>query len=324
MDIYKKIFNDKNFEENLILSREISLKNFGNKISFFAPSFIKYENIYFSSKQNFFPSISITGKYCALKCKHCNGKLLNSMYPALAPKELIDICRVLKNKGAKGFLISGGCMPNGMVPLENFIDSIALIKKELGLTIVIHTGLINENIAEKISKAEIDAVLIDIIGSNETIKEIYNLNATIEDFEKSLKILKNKNIRFVPHILVGLHYGKIKGELKALEIISKYSPSALIIIVFTPIPGTKMENIPPPKPKEIAKIIIASRFIMPNIPIVLGCMRPKEEHRIKTDILSIKAGINAIAFPTKEAIEYSKELKYNISFSNFCCSQIFY
>ncbi|MEM2083959.1 MAG: radical SAM protein [Nitrososphaerota archaeon] len=324
MDIYKKVFNDKNFEENLILSREISLKNFGNKISFFAPSFIKYENIYFSSKQNFFPSISITGKYCALKCKHCNGKLLNSMYPALTPEKLIDICRVLKNKGAKGFLISGGCMPNGMVPLNKFIDSIALIKKELGLTIVVHTGLINENIAEKLSKAEIDAVLIDIIGSNETIKEIYNLNATIEDFEKSLKILKNKNIRFVPHILVGLHYGKIKGELKALEIISKYSPSALIIIVFTPIIGTEMENILPPKPKEIAKIIIASRLIMPNIPIVLGCMRPKGKHRIETDILAIKAGINAIAFPTKEAIEYSKELKYDVSFSNLCCSQIFY
>ncbi len=324
MDIYKKILDDENFEENLILSKEISLKKFGNKISFFAPSFIKYENIYFSSKKNFFPSISITGNYCALKCKHCNGKLLNSMYPALTPKELIDICKYLKNKGAKGFLISGGCMQNGMVPLDKFIDSIALIKKELGLTIVVHSGLINKNIAEKLSKAGIDAVLIDIIGSNETIKEIYNLNAKIEDFEKSLKILKDENIRFVPHILVGLHYGKIKGELKALEIISKYSPSALIIIVFTPIPGTKMENILPPKPKEVTKIIITSRIIMQNIPIVLGCMRPKGEHRIETDILAIKAGINAIAFPTKEAIEYAKELKYNISFSNLCCSQIFY
>jgi len=215
-------------------------------------------------------------------------------------------------------------MPNGMVPLDKFIDSIALIKKELGLTIVIHSGLINKNIAEKLSKAGIDAVLIDIIGSNETIKEIYNLNAKIEDFEKTLRILKDENIRFVPHIIVGLHYGKIKGELKALEIVSKYSPSALIIIVFTPIPGTIMENILPPKPKEIVKIIIASRFIMPNIPIVLGCMRPKGKHRIETDILAIKAGINAIAFPTKEAIEYAKELKYNISFSNLCCSQIFY
>lgn len=323
---YRKILFDngiENFENLLYSSRKISLKNFGNKIIFFAPSFINYENVYFSSKQNFFPSISITGDYCSLKCKHCNGRILKTMYPALTKDELINTCRYLKDKGAKGFLISGGCLPNGMVPIDKFIDPIALIKKEFNLTIVVHTGLINKNIAEKLSKAGIDAVLIDIIGSNETLKEIYNLNVSIKDFEKSLKILNDLKIPFVPHVIVGLHYGKLKGEIKALEMISKYSPSALIIIAFTPILGTEMEKIPPSKPEEIAKIISISRSIMPNIPIALGCMRPKGKHRIKTDILAIKAGINAIAFPTEEAIKYAKKMNYDISFSNLCCSQIF-
>jgi hypothetical protein len=292
------------------------------KIYFYAPSFMYYKTSYYCSSPSDFPTVSVTGKGCALKCKHCGGKVLETMYPAATPEKLFELCAKLKQDGAVGCLISGGCLPDGSVPLGKFVDAIGKVKRELGLTVFVHTGIIDFDTADALKKAGVDSALIDIIGSDETIREIYNLNVTVEDYENSLKALHKAGIVFVPHVIVGLQYGKLKGELKALEMISKYNPSALVIIAFMPIHGTEMATIEPPKPVDIAKVVAAARLMFPQTPLVLGCMRPKGRHRVETDILAIKAGVNAIAFPTEEAVKFAQKQGYETVFSSICCSQI--
>ena len=303
-------------EKGLFLNNQRSIR-------FYAPSFINYKTNYFRSSKTFFPSISITGSSCALKCKHCNGKVLNTMFPVSTPEELFEACRKLKEKKAVGCLISGGCLPDGSVPIDEFIDAIAKVKKELGLIIVTHTGIIETATAKRLKKANVDAVLIDIIGSDQTIREVYRLEVSVEDYDKSLKALHESGIPFVPHLLVGLHYGKLKGELQALKMISKYSPSAIIMIAFMPIHGTPMEKVKPPDPEDIAKVLLTAKLMMPRIPITLGCMRPKGKHRTTIDTLAVKAGVDAIAFPDEKAIQLAESLGLEISFSPSCCSQIF-
>jgi uncharacterized radical SAM superfamily protein len=282
-----------------------------------------YKTSYYCSSTKEFPTISITGKGCALMCKHCGGKVLETMYPATTPKKLYDLCEKFKRNGALGVLISGGCLPNGYVPIERFVDAIGKVKRELGLTVFVHTGVIEFDTAKKLKKAGVDAALIDVIGSDKTIKEIYNLNVTVKDYEDSLKALHKAGIVFVPHVIVGLYYGKLKGEFEALKMISNYKPSALVVIAFMPIHGTEMANVKPPKPLDIAKVVTTARLMFPETPLVLGCMRPKGKHRVETDTLAIKAGVNAIAFPADEAIKYAENQGYNASFSSFCCSQIY-
>jgi hypothetical protein len=245
------------------------------------------------------------------------------MIPAQTPESLIEACRGLKEKGAKGCLISGGCLPDGSVPLSRFMDVIAEIKRELGLTVVVHTGLISLETAEKLKEAGVDAVSIDIIGSDETIKEVYHLKATTEDYEESLKALNASGIPFTPHVLVGLHHGSLRGELNALKIVAKHMPSALILIAFFPIGGTKMESVQPPSPEAIIEVLVQARLMMPKVPIALGCARPKGKHRTKTDVLAVEAGANAIAFPSLEAIKKAEKLGLEMSFSPLCCSQIY-
>ncbi len=321
----KKIF-DTNSEEELkeiLKAQNVRQKKFGRKIHFYAPSFMYYNTSYYHSSPTDFPTISVTGASCALKCKHCNGKVLNTMYSATTPEKLLELCMQLKRKGALGCLISGGCLPDGSVPVGKFIDVIAKVKRELGLTVIVHTGIIDFNTAEKLRNARVDAALIDIIGSDETIREIYRLKVTVKAYEDSLKALHEARVAFVPHVIVGLHYGKLKGELHALKIISKYQPSALVIIAFMPIRGTEMEKVEPPKPIDTAKVIATARLMFPQTPIALGCMRPKGKHRIETDILALKAGVNAIAFPAEEAITFARKRRDKVTFSSLCCSQIF-
>jgi len=177
------------FDEPIKKSRMISWKYFGKNIFFYVPSFVHYENEYFRSSKNAFQSISITGKTCSLNCSHCGGKLLGAMIPAPSPKALVETCRELKSRGAVGCLISGGCLPDGSVPLERFVDAIAEVKK-LGLNVVVHTGLVDFYVASKLKQAGVDAVSIDVIGSEETAKEVYNIHASLEDYRQSLLALK--------------------------------------------------------------------------------------------------------------------------------------
>ncbi len=282
-----------------------------------------YKTNYYCSSSDGFPTISVTGSGCALKCKHCGGIVLNTMYSAVTPEELLNTCTTLKEKGAKGCLISGGCLPNGTVPLGEFMTTIAKIKKDLGLTVFVHTGIVDFPTANALKKAGVDAALIDIIGSNETIREIYNLDITVKDYADSLRALAAAEMPFVPHVIVGLHYGKLKGEWKALELISKYTPSALVVIAFMPIRNTEMEKNKPPRPQDIARVLAAGRLLFPDTPLVLGCMRSRDEQRGETEILAIKAGVDAIAFPTEQAVRFAENQKLKVSFSPYCCSQIY-
>lgn len=308
-------------ELSAILEKDM-LGSSPKRIRFYAPSFMYYKTSYYRSSPADFPTISLTGKSCALNCKHCGGLVLETMYPVESSERLFELCFKLKSKGALGCLISGGCQANGSVPVEGFLEGIAKVKRELGLTVLVHTGIVDKSTAKALAEAKVDSALIDIIGSNETIREICKLDVTVDDYLDSLRALQESSISFVPHVIVGLHYGRLKGELHALQMIREYRPSALVIIAFMPIRGTEMERVEPPKPLAIAKTIAVAKLMFPETPLVLGCMRPKGKHRIETDTMAIRAGVDAIAFPAEEAVRFAENQAMHMSFSSLCCSQI--
>jgi uncharacterized radical SAM superfamily protein len=314
---------EERFTKLLTEARKTSWSNFGRSIAFYAPSFTKYDNKYFQAPATCFPSISITGTACALQCKHCNGRVLGTMISATTPQELLSVCRDIKKQGGTGCLISGGCLPDGSVPLHRYFETLQQIKQELELTIIVHTGIIDTPTATQLSETGIDAALIDIIGAQATIEEIYNLDVTIDDYRESLKALNAAKLPFIPHIIVGLHYGQLLGELDALNMIAEYEPSGIVVIALIPLPRTPLEKVNPPPAKDIGWVIANTRLILPNTPIALGCMRPKGTHRVQTDVLAIQAGVNAIAYPVIEAIEQAKTYDLEMRFSPQCCSQIY-
>ena len=292
-------------------------------VHFYAPSFTYYRTRHYRSSPTSFPTVSVTGTACALNCKHCGGKVLETMHPAPTPEKLFALAADLKQQGASGCLVSGGCLPNGAVPLEPFISTIEKIKRELGLTVFVHTGIIDVAAAKALKAAGVDAALIDVIGSDETIRKTCNLNIKVKDYADSLNAMQQTGLNFVPHVIVGLDEGKLKGELDALKIIAATKPSAVVVIAFMPIPGTAMAKVKPPQPVDIARVTAAARLIFPKTPLALGCVRPKGKHRAETDVLALKSGVDALAFPSEEAIRYAEAQGYTFDFSSCCCAQIF-
>jgi uncharacterized radical SAM superfamily protein len=293
------------------------------RVRFYAPSFAYYKTREFNSAPAGFPTISVTGTSCSLNCKHCGGKVLATMQPAVTAQQLFKVCSDLKRSGAKGCLISGGCLPDGSVPLKPFLSTIAQVKRELDLTVFVHTGIVNLETAIQLKDTGVDAALIDVIGSQETINRVYRLNVTVKEYQDSLLALDRAGLNFVPHVIVGLNHGKLDSEQNALKMIAATKPSAVAIIAFMPIHGTEMAYNPPPQPLDIARVAASARLTFPHTPLVLGCMRPKGSLRAATDVYALKAGVDAIAFPNQQVIGYAKTQGLETSFSPYCCAQIF-
>jgi hypothetical protein len=163
-------------ESNLYLKAyKIARKNFSNKIFFFIPGLIKkYETSFFTGNPKF-PAISITGTQCWLNCQHCRGKLLENMLFCTNPQQLYNLCLEIYNQGGDGCLISGGCLPNGQVPLDQYLEVIKKVKSDLNLELVLHTGILSKTTIERLASINVDAVMFDVIGDKQTLEEIYNL-----------------------------------------------------------------------------------------------------------------------------------------------------
>jgi uncharacterized radical SAM superfamily protein len=300
-----------------------ALRPAGCAIRFYAPSFNHYRSKHYCSASKEFPTVSVTGNSCALNCRHCGGKVLETMHPAATPAELYSLAKQLKVEGAKGLLVSGGCLADGSVPLDGFASTLARLKAELGLTVFVHTGIVNSEAAMVLKSAGVDAALIDVLGSDSTIKQTLNLNVTVSDYAQSLSALTHAGVPVVPHVIVGLDNGELGGEAQALRIIAENAvPKAVVIIAFMPIRGTQMASAPPPSPLTIARVTAAARATFPDTPLALGCMRPKGKQRVQTDVLALKAGVDAVAFPSDTAVEYAKSRGCRVEFSSYCCAQL--
>ncbi|HDN01703.1 MAG TPA: radical SAM protein [Candidatus Bathyarchaeota archaeon] len=265
-----------------------------------------------------FPPISITGDKCNLSCKHCMGLCLKHMIPAPTPEVLREILVKIKRRGGYGALISGGADETGEVQLSRFLPVINWAKKTLGLTFNIHTGLPSYKTIKEIARYKPGTVSIDVIGSDETIREVIGLKRTVKDYARALSALSNVGIKVTPHIIVGLHYGHIKGEFKALRIAKLANPSKLVIISLIPLPHTPFENIEPPSAQMVSRVIKEASKVHSNLELILGCMRPFKL-RDEIDKAAIDAGINGIAIPSTAAIEYAKFKGYSLRWQRHCC-----
>lgn len=290
------------------------------QITFYAPGLKRYATEEFVQKNphNFLP-ISVTGSDCVLNCDHCGGQLLRHMKAATTPQKLLETCSNAASKGTTGVLVSGGCDVYGHVPLEGFFHTIGEIKKAFGLKIYVHSGLVDDTQARGLNQSCVDAVLIDIIGSDQTINEVYHLVADVKDYEASMHVLSRHNIPTMPHIVLGLHYGAFKGEYTSLEIVSKYNLKALVIVILTPFIGTPMQNIAPPSTDEVGRFFRIARSKMPSTPIILGCARPMGKYKQLVDRLAIDSGLDGIAFPADGAVAYARDNGLDIVFTEACC-----
>lgn len=299
----------------------IRKQHFPDEIFFHAPGLRRYETLEFRPRRaGLFVPVSLTGGACALQCDHCAARVLEPMVPARPTGGLFETGRRLYDRGARGLLVSGGSDRDGKVPHVRFTDDMRRLKTELGMRIIVHSGLVDEPMAAALAEAGVDGVMLDVIGANETIRQVYHLDVTVEAYDRSLALLTRYGHTVLPHIVMGLHYGKFLGEQRALDMIRQYPVHALILVVLTPLVGTAMEGLAPPAVEDVAAFFGQARTAMPATKVMLGCARPLGALKQEIDRAAVDNGLNGIAYPAEGIVQYARERGLMPRFYDTCCS----
>jgi hypothetical protein len=297
--------------------------HFGNELTFSIPGTTSYHDNTVPSQKDRFAAISVTGNHCALRCDHCNGKLLESMIPTEDPDTFLKVAHQLRLKGALGMLVSGGANKEGEVPLGKFVPGIKAIKeKDPQFKVIVHTGLVRKETARALKEAGVDQVLIDVIGDDETIQKVYHLKKQVEDYEETLRMLKEMGHRLAPHIIIGHHFGMIKGEWRALEMVTRLGVDTIVLVILKPLHAAMMSQTQIPMPEETSRISAIARILNPSIPIRMGCIRPAHPWKTEMEKGFILSGVNTIAYPLQGTIDYAREIGLETKFVEMCCSLI--
>ena len=270
-----------------------------------------------------FPSVSMSGNSCALSCKHCNHTYLNDMQSLTKPDELLDSCRGFADEGAVGFLLSSGCDKNGaMLNLRKLLPVVKQIKKETDLVVKLHTGLVDKELAEDIVAAGVDIASVEVVGSNETIQEIFDFNATVDSYADTLQNLEAAGMPYiVPHVCIGLHYGELNGEFHALEVIKNFcDPSLLVLIIFRPTKGTILEQCKISSADDVSTVVEKAKELFPDKDVSLGCIRPRAKFREEIELAALKAGVTRMEIPSKNTLRCASEMGYSIKKIHACCA----
>jgi len=213
-------------------------------------------------------------------------------------------------------LISGGCTTEGKVPLAAHIAEISALKQHMRYNL--HVGLLDDQDISGIAKIA-DAVSFDFVGSDDTIREVFGLNRSVQDYSVCYQKL-SQNCMVIPHICIGLDGGKIKGEYRAIRELKALGAPAITFIIFTPTRGTKFADCQPPAIEAVLEVLVEAREEFPDTPLSLGCMRPGGSYRRQIDKLAVQAGINGIVNPAAEAVNLACELGLVSERREECCA----
>ncbi len=291
-------------------------------IRFSTPTFKDYASTELKGcSRNSFPSFSITGGACGLNCDHCQAEILKPMIAATSPAMLEQKVRhLVATQNLQGFLLSGGSNRRNEIPYERYYPVVERLKRDFPfMSIAIHTALTDEAGARAMEAAGVDTAMMDVIGAEETIRDVYHLDRPVEDFESTLAALCATSMKVSPHIVVGLHYGRILGEPNALDIVSRHRVEALVLVVVMPFyarPGLYEV----PDAAEVGRIFGEARRRLDDRQVLLGCARPPGLHKRAVDAYAVMAGLDGIAFPADGVVGVARAVGRPFHQEHACCS----
>ncbi|HKX39398.1 MAG TPA: radical SAM protein [Burkholderiales bacterium] len=294
----------------------------GRQIRFSTPTFKAYSSCELEGcGKNSFPAFSVTAAVCALMCDHCQARILEPMLPATSPEMLERKVReMVATQDLQGFLLSGGSNKRNEIRYERYYPVIERLKREHPqLKVAIHSALLDAPRARAMADAGVDTAMMDVIGAQDTIEQVYHLERPVADFEATLEALCATSMEVVPHIVIGLHYGRILGEPAALDIVARHRAHSLVLVVIMPFyarPGTFAT----PDTADIGRVFLEARQRIPEQQVLLGCARPAGMHRRVTDAYAVMAGLDGIAFPADGAVAVAEAIGRPAEQQHACCS----
>ncbi|MCD4669572.1 MAG: hypothetical protein K8S14_03925, partial [Actinomycetia bacterium] len=140
------------------------------------------------------------------------------------------------------------------------------------------------------------------------------------DYTNTIKMLKSNGLKVSPHIIIGLENGKLSDESTMVEDAIDLKVDSIVFVILKKasagidFPSSKVPH------KDIIKLVKHARGLSPDTLLSFGCAKPPGRDRYLLEIGLIKAGIDAIAFPSEKTVNYAVENKIAHTFLEKCCA----
>jgi uncharacterized radical SAM superfamily protein len=288
-------------------------------VVFAVPGARHYANRHYANRPSSWANVSVTGGACTRGCAHCDGQMLQRMTPATTPASFAALIDRFIADGGEGLLVSGGADERGRVPVEPFLPVLASAT-ERGLRVAVHTGLVDRAMAQGLLAAGVEQVLLEVVGDQSTIDDVLHLEVTPADYHRSMLLCRGLGLAIAPHLVVGLHFGAVRGEFEALRMVADADPQALVVVALQPLRDTPMQAVTPPTAHAVLKVLAAARERLPATLLGLGCARPYGADKVQLELDALDAGVDVVAFPDPAAVDHARAAGRHVEFREVCCS----
>jgi hypothetical protein len=135
-------------------------------------------------------------------------------------------------------------------------------------------------------------------------------------------LLREEGLSVAPHVIVGLHYSQLRGELTALDIVRLIGADVIVLVVLRPLPHTPMAGLKGIDAETVGRLAAVARLQNPATPLTLGCARPAGPDKIEMERRAVLAGVNVVAYPAPETVRLASELGLHTEFAERCCTLV--
>lgn len=261
---------------------------------------------------------------CSENCKFCAQSAHNhtdaAQYPLLSADEIVEQARVNHSQGVLRYSIVTSGKRLSSQEVDQMCQAVKRIKEEVGISVCISFGLLDEEQYRKLKEAGVSRVHNNLETSRRNFPNVCTTHS-FEDKVKAIRAAQAAGLSVCSGGIMGLGEtpeDRIDMALTLRELGIKSVP----VNMLNPIPGTPFENNRKLTEEDMRRIVAVYRFILPEASIRLAggrgllpdkgksCFASGANAAISGDMLTT-AGIT-----TKTDMELLKELGYEAKLCN--------
>lgn len=203
---------------------------------------------------------------CSENCKFCAQSAHNhtgaAQYPLLPAEEIVEQARLNHQQGVLRFSIvtSGKALPDGEV--DQMCEVVRRIKDEVGISVCVSFGLLDETQFRKLKEAGVDRVHNNLEASRRYFPQVCTTH-TFEDKVRAIRAAQAAGLSVCSGGIMGL--GETPEDRIDMAIsLRELGIRSVPVNLLNPIPGTPMEGNRRLSQEEMRRIVAVYRFLLPN------------------------------------------------------------
>jgi len=203
--------------------------------------------------------------FCA-QSAHFQGECVT--YPLLDLEEIVRRAYDVASKGKRRFCIITSGKSLTQKELNRITKAVKRIRQETSLSVDCSLGMLSEEQALMLKEAGINRYNHNLETAPTFFRKICTTHS-FSDRMKTIEHLKNNGISICSGGIIGL--GEAPAQwIELIFILRELEVDCIPINILNPRPGTPLQNMVPPTPLEVIKLIAITRLIVPNVELKLA------------------------------------------------------